>query len=434
MKRPGYIVISAAAMLIFTGSVVAANIKFPPPEFESGYKLPQTTTPQPRAGIYEYIDSAVLLGALGLAAYLVLKKRSRKAIFGLTIFSVLYFGFYRKGCICPIGSIQNVTASFFDPLYAVPLVVLIFFLLPLVFTLFFGRTFCSGVCPLGAIQEMVLLKPVSVPLWLEGGLRILAYLYLGLAVLFAATGSAYVICRYDPFVSFFRLSGNANILIFSACFLVLSMFIGRPYCRFLCPLGVIFRHVSRISKKRVTITPDECIKCRLCEESCPFGAIRKPEEKWSKEQYTKSKKRLPFLLVLLPLLIFLGGWAGKGVKNTLAQMHPTVRLAERIRLEETGKAEGATDAGDAFRATGVENADLYKQATSIRESFGIGGLILGAFIGLVIGMKLITVSVWRERPDYEADRAGCFACGRCFEYCPIELKRRDERKHKKYNE
>ncbi|MEJ2648633.1 MAG: 4Fe-4S binding protein, partial [Sedimentisphaerales bacterium] len=187
MVRFRNIVIAIAAVWIFCGPVVIAAERFPPPEFESGYELPQTTTPQPRAGIYEYLDSAVLLGALGLATYLVLKKRSRKAIFGLTIFSLLYFGFWRKGCICPIGSIQNVTASFFDPLYAIPIVVLIFFLLPLVFTLFFGRTFCSSVCPLGAIQEMVLLKPVSVPFWLESGLRILAYLYIGLAVLFAAT-------------------------------------------------------------------------------------------------------------------------------------------------------------------------------------------------------------------------------------------------------
>ena len=429
MVRFRYIVIGIAAVLIYCAVVEASAVRFPPPEFESGYKLPDTTTPQARGGIYEYIDSAVLLGTLGLATYLVLRKRSRRAIFGLTIFSLVYFGFYREGCICPIGSIQNVTMSFFDPLYAVPIVVLIFFLLPIIFTLFFGRTFCSSVCPLGAIQEMVLLKPVSVPRWLESGLRLLAYLYLGLAILFAAIGSSFVICRYDPFVGFFRISGNANILIFGASLLVLGMFVGRPYCRFLCPLGIIFRQVSRVSKLRVNITPDECIECRLCEESCPYGAIRKPAEKWPKEQYQKSKKRLVFLLILLPVLVILGGWAGFSVKNTLAQMHPTVRLAERIRLEETGKVEGTTDASDAFRTTGTENAELYEQASHIRDNFSMGSIILGSFIGLVIGLKLMSVSIWRERLFYEADRASCFACGRCFEYCPIEHKKRNERKH-----
>ncbi len=49
----------------------------------------------------------------------------------------------------------------------------------------------------------MLIRPVAVPGWLESGLRLFAYAYLGAAVLFAATGSAFIICRYDPFVGFF---------------------------------------------------------------------------------------------------------------------------------------------------------------------------------------------------------------------------------------
>ena len=426
MMRFGHILITLAAVLILCGIGLAQTERFPPPEFESGYELPDTTVPSPRSGIYEYIDTFVLLTALGLSSYLVLKKRNRRAIFILTVFSLIYFGFWRKGCVCPIGSIQNIVLSFFDAGYSVPIVVLIFFLSPLIFTIFFGRTFCAAVCPLGAIQDMVLLRPVSVPRWAENGLRLLAYIYLGAAVLFAATGSAFVICRYDPFVSFFRLSGNINILIFGACFLIIGMFIGRPYCRFICPYGVILRQLSRISKWRVTITPDDCIKCRLCEDSCPFGAIRKPVEHWPKKEYSRSKTRLALLLVLLPVLIFLGGWAGSSLKTVTSRMHATVRLAERIRLEETGKVEGTTDASDAFSATGAETADLYEDASHIRAGFGLGGWMFGGFVGLVIGLKLIGVSVWRQRQGYEADRASCLACGRCFEYCPREHHRRNK--------
>ncbi|MHC5074726.1 MAG: 4Fe-4S binding protein, partial [Planctomycetota bacterium] len=104
----------------------------------------------------------------------------------------------------------------------------------LVFTLFFGRTFCSAVCPLGAIQDLVLLRPVQVAPCLEGGLRLFAYIYLGAAVLLAATGSAFIICRYDPFVSFFRITGHMSLLVLGVCFLLIGMFVGRPYCRFIC--------------------------------------------------------------------------------------------------------------------------------------------------------------------------------------------------------
>jgi len=239
-------------------------------------------------------------------------------------------------------------------------------------------------------------------------------------VLFAATGSAFLICRYDPFVAFFRLSGSLNMVIIGVCFLIVGMFVGRPYCRFFCPYGMILRQLSRLSKWRVTITPDECIQCRLCEESCPFGAVRKPTVEWSAAEYTRAKTRLVRLIVLVPILALLCGWGGASLKNVTARMHSRVQLAERIFLEEAGKVQDTTDASSAFRATGAAISDLYAEASGIRRRFTIGGWLLGAFTGLVISLKLTSVSVWRRREDYEADRAGCLACARCYKYCPRE--------------
>ncbi len=427
MIRSTYVITGIAVLLISCGLAWAVE-RFPPPEFESGHELPSPTTPHPRQDIYEYVDVTVLLAALGLASYLILKKRNRRAIFALTVFSLLYFGFWREGCVCPIGSTQNIVLSTFDAEYVVPVTVAAFFLLPLVFTLFFGRTFCAAVCPLGAVQDMVLCRPVTVPSWAESGLRLFAYVYLGAAVLFAATGSAFVVCRYDPFVSIFRLSGSLNILILGGCLLLIGVFIGRPYCRFLCPYGVILRQLSRLSRRRVTITPDECIRCKLCEDACPFGAINKPAAVWSGQGYRIAKKRLAFLILVLPVLVLLGGWAGSSLKAVTARAHETVRLAERIYLEETGAVTDTTDASSAFRATGKEIEQLYKEASNIRAQFGLGGWYFGGFVGLVVGLKLIGLSVWRQRKDYEADRASCLACGRCFEYCPRERVRLDKLK------
>ena len=423
MMRFNNIITGMALSLILCGGISGAE-RFPPPDFvETDHVIPSPTVPGPRQDIYEYLDAVVLLAALGLSSYLVLRKRSRRAIFVLMVFSLLYFGFWRKGCVCSVGAVQNIVLSIFDRDYAVPITVAVFFLLPLVFALFFGRVFCAAVCPLGAIQDLVLLRPISVPNWLESGLRLFAYVYLAAAVLFAATGSAFVICRYDPFVAFFRLSGNLNILIIGACLLVISVFIGRPYCRFICPYGVLLRQLSRLSKWRVTITPDECIQCRLCEDSCPFGAIKKPTTDWPTTEYSRSKKRLAVLILLLPVLMFLCGWASSGLKTVTSRMHATVRLAERIYLENSGQIEGTTDASLAFRATGKEQKELYADASNIRAEFKLGGWFFGVFVGLVIGLKLIAVSVWRKRTDYEAGRAGCLACGRCFQYCPKEHER-----------
>ena len=336
------------------------------------------------------------------------------------IFSLLYFGFYRKGCICPIGAIGNITLAVFDSSYVIPLSALAFFVLPLVFTLFFGRGFCGGVCPLGAIQDIVLLRPVKVPGPVESCLRLLAYAYLGAAILFAATGSAFLICRYDPFVGFFRLSGNLNIIILGVCFLIIGIFVGRPYCRFLCPYGVILRQLSRLSKWKVAITPDECIQCHLCEDACPFGAIESPTVPWPAGDHVKSRRKLGVLIVLLPVIVAVGVFAGAAMSKTASRMHPVVRLADRIYLEDAGMVEDTTDASLAFRATGREVEELYAEATSIQGSFRVGSYFFGGFVGLVVGMKLILLSIRWTRSEYEASRAGCIACGRCFSYCPRE--------------
>ena len=142
--------------------------RFPPPEFnETGHTLPGFTTPLPRAPWLEHLDVIVLVLALILATWLVFRHRSRRGIVTLSLFSMFYFGFWRKGCICSIGSIQNVAQGLADSTFGVPLTVLAFALIPLIFALFFGRVFCSAVCPHGALQDLMLIKPIKLPSWLE---------------------------------------------------------------------------------------------------------------------------------------------------------------------------------------------------------------------------------------------------------------------------
>jgi NosR/NirI family nitrous oxide reductase transcriptional regulator len=402
-----------------TASVSRAGEFIPLPSF-SAYEIKSTQNPSPLPQWREYLDVAALLAGLSLASYFALAKRSRRGLFLLTIASLLWLGFWRKGCICPIGAIGNVTLAVCDSNYIIPLSAIAFFVLPLVFTLFFGRTFCAGVCPLGAVQELVAIRPVQTPAWLDHALGLLAYVYLGAAVLFAATGTAFVICRYDPFVGFFRLSASVNMLIFGACFLVVGMFVGRPYCRYLCPYGVILGLISKVSKWHVKIFPDFCIQCRLCEEACPYGAIREPTVALSAAERRRARGRLAVLIVLLPMLIGLGAVLGRYLDVPLSRLNPTVRLAEIMHEEEMGHFRPTSNESDAFRKTGKTVEDLYREASLIISKFGMAGAWFGAWVGLVIGVKLIHLSIRRRRVDYEPDRAACVSCGRCFWYCPRE--------------
>jgi NosR/NirI family transcriptional regulator, nitrous oxide reductase regulator len=415
-------IIGGLGVALCAASLALAVERFPPPDF-TDHALPTTTVPPPRAEVFQYLDLAALVVAIALATYFALARRSRRGLFVLAIASLAWLGFWRHGCICPIGAIQNVTLAVFDSSYALPWTVAVFFALPIVVTLFFGRTFCAAVCPLGAMQELVALRPVNVPTWIDQALGLLAYIYLGAGVMFAATGTAFVICRYDPFVAIFRGTGGANMLVLGACFLVVGIFVGRPYCRYLCPYGAILGIVSRLAKWHVRIPPERCIQCRLCEEACPYGAIREPTTAMPRTDRRSGRRRLALLLVLCPVLMASGFWLGRQLELPLAQVHPAVRLADRIRLEQTGLIEGTNDASDAFRNTGRTADDLYQEAASIRRTYRAAGGWFGAWVGLVIGGKLIHLSVRRRRTDYQPDRTACVACGRCFWYCPGEQSR-----------
>ncbi len=418
MLQAGILRVAMVVAVLLAGGTGAPGVeRFPPPDF-TDHTLPTTTVPDPPATWVEYAFFGGLVLALALAAYLALKSRSRRGLLGLTVLSLAVFGFWRGGCICPIGAIQNVAMAMGDPAYLVPLVVIGFFLLPLLFALFFGRVFCSAVCPLGAVQELVAIRPIQVPRWIDAALGTLAYVYLGLAVLLAATGTAFVICRYDPFVAFFRLSGGLGMLIVGASFLLIGLFVGRPYCRYLCPYGVLLRWCSKLSRWRVQIPAETCIQCRLCETTCPYGAIRKPTVAQTPEQRRAGRRRLGGMLLLAPVLIVAGLWLGRGLDYPLGRLHPTVRLAERLRQEERGEVEGTVDMTDAFRGTGRPRGELYAEAQQIVGRMRLGGSLFGGWVGLVIAGQLIANSIRRQRIEYQPDRGACVACGRCFWYCP----------------
>jgi polyferredoxin len=316
--------------------------------------------------------------------------------------------------------LQNITLALFHPEYQIPYTVIAFFVIPLVYTLFYGRTFCAAVCPLGALQDIVAIKPLGLKSWIERTFGLFPVIYLGLAILYAATATDFIVCRYDPFIGIFRFDGSFQMIVLGGAFLLAGVFIARPYCRFFCPYGVLLNLASRVSRRHMTITPAACIQCRLCEDSCPYGAIEFPVPAQTKESRSLMVKRSMWLSLIIPLLMLIGGYTGSLLHESLARANHKVQLAETLLHFDESNVKILPVEIEAFRSSGQTTEALYAEAAMIVKQFYIGGWILGGIIGLVFGITLARLTLYRYRKDYEPNKGRCLSCARCMDFCPVE--------------
>jgi hypothetical protein len=107
--------------------------------------------------------------------------------------------------------------------------------------MFFGKKFyCVYVCPLGALQDVagqVNKRKVTLPNSVISVLFVVRKAIFLAVVLVVLLGVNFDIGIYEPFSAFDVLSAPIVALIIAIVSVVLSIFIQKPWCRFVCPLG-----------------------------------------------------------------------------------------------------------------------------------------------------------------------------------------------------
>lgn len=127
---------------------------------------------------------------------------------------------------------------------AAPLLMLIVALLyPLA-----GRSghYCAHVCPFGSAQELagkLSRRKLRITPRVLSVLTALRNLLWGVLMALLLTGTCTAWIDYELFTAFIYSSASVWVIVLAMLFLVLSVWVPRPYCRFVCPTGALMKSV-----------------------------------------------------------------------------------------------------------------------------------------------------------------------------------------------
>lgn len=189
---------------------------------------------------------------------------------------------------CPIGSLQAVLGSikYNFSYYVVGIMTL--------FGVIFGRFICGWLCPFGFFQDLlykIKVKKIKVNKKLDNVFKYLKYAILLLFVIILpmlltnefGLGKPYFcefICPAGtleggiPLVLLNEaLRGTIGFLFAWKLFIliaiiILSIFVYRPFCRYLCPLGAFYSIFNKFSFYKYNVDKEKCVECEACVRKC----------------------------------------------------------------------------------------------------------------------------------------------------------------------
>lgn len=192
---------------------------------------------------------------------------------------------------CPVGALQQALggADRHFPFYVLGTL--------MVFGIVLGRLVCGFLCPFGLVQDLLHKIPapkLRVPRGLDRVLRWGKYvMLLGVVVLLSLLVTDAMGVTPPFFCEFVcpagtlgagipLVLGDGNLrqllgalfnwkLLVLLAILAAAVFIPRPFCRYLCPLGAFYGLFNRWSFYRMRVDAAACVNCGSCERACPMA-------------------------------------------------------------------------------------------------------------------------------------------------------------------
>ncbi len=170
-----------------------------------------------------------------------------------------------------------------DPVHPAALVLFLTFMAMALLT---RKSFCSWLCPVGTIEEVLwkIGQRIFGRLWqpwpwfdrLLQSLKYLLLLFFAKLILFdmpAAALKGFLAAPYwaiaDIKMLYFFVGLAGIPLLTIVLLLVLSLFLRNPWCRYLCPYGALLGILSVFSPARIRRDAAICIDCGSCRRVCP---------------------------------------------------------------------------------------------------------------------------------------------------------------------
>ncbi len=112
-----------------------------------------------------------------------------------------------------------------------------------------GRSghYCANICPFGSAQELagkLSRRKLRITPRVLKLLYVLRNLLWGVLMALLLTGTCTAWIDYELFTAFLYSSASVWVTVLAALFLVLSVWVPRPYCRFVCPTGALIKSVE----------------------------------------------------------------------------------------------------------------------------------------------------------------------------------------------